>query len=149
MKRRTFLLTAAAATLALPARAATLPTVGVLKSPTCGCCSAWVDHIRQAGFPVEAHDVDTDQIWALKDKLGIGQDLAGCHTAIVGDYFVEGHVPAEDILRLLNERPAARGLAVPGMPMGSPGMDFSDQREPFDTLLIGRDGAVSVFTSHT
>lgn len=120
MKRRSFLLTGAAATIALPAMADAEPIIKVVKTPTCGCCTAWVDHVRQAGFQVEAQDVEQDALYALKDRLQIAPELAGCHTAVVGDYFIEGHVPAEDIARLLAEQPAARGLSVPGMPMSSP-----------------------------
>lgn len=149
MKRRTFLFSCAAATLGASVNANTELTIKVLKSPTCGCCTAWVDHIQQAGFSLDVQDVDQDTLWALKDRLQITQDLSGCHTAIVGDYFVEGHVPASDIQRLLAERPAARGLAVPGMPMGSPGMDFSDTRDAYETLIIAADGTTSVFASHT
>ena len=114
MKRRTFLLTGAAATIALPAMADAEPILKVVKTPTCGCCTAWVDHVRQAGFQVEAQDVDQDALYALKNRLQIAPELAGCHTAVVGDYFIEGHVPAEDIARLLSEQPAARGLSASG-----------------------------------
>jgi len=149
MKRRIFLLAGAAVTLPLPALANTEPVIKVLKSPTCGCCTAWVDHVRQAGFTVDAQDVDQDHLYALKNRLQITPDLSGCHTATIDGYFVEGHVPASDIARLLSERPKARGLTVPGMPMGSPGMDFSAAREAYDTLLVGMDGATSVFASHS
>ena len=149
MKRRTFLLSGAAVTLALPALANTAPVLKVLKSPTCGCCTAWVDYVRQAGFTVEAEDVDQDELWALKDRLGVTPELSGCHTATIGEYFIEGHVPAPDIARLLSERPTARGLTVPGMPMSSPGMAGPGAGDTFDTLLIGLDGATSIFASHS
>lgn len=149
MKRRSFLLTGAAATLALPAMADAGPVIKVLKSPTCGCCTAWVDYVRRAGFQVEAQDVDQDALNALKDRIQIAPELAGCHTAVMGDYFIEGHVPAEDIARLLSEQPAARGLSVPGMPMSSPGMGGPGAGDAFDTLLVGFDGATSVFASHS
>ena len=149
MIRRTFLLTGAAATIALPAMADTAPAIKVVKSPTCGCCTAWVDHVRQAGFQVEVQDVEQDALYALKDRLQIAPELAGCHTAVVGDYFIEGHVPAEDIAWLLAEQPAARGLTVPGMPMSSPGMGGPGAGDTFDTLLVGPDGATSVFASHS
>lgn len=148
MNRRRFLAFSAATALAAPALANATPTIKVLKSPTCGCCTAWVTHIRQAGFPVDVQDVDQDQLWEFKTGLQITPEISGCHTATVSDYFVEGHVPASDIERLLAERPAARGLAVPGMPMGSPGMDFSDMRDAFETLLVAADGTTSVFASH-
>jgi hypothetical protein len=148
MKRRAFLITGLSVVAVGPALAEGSPIVQVVKSPTCGCCSAWVDHLEAEGFAVEARDVDQEVLDALKSRLGITRDLASCHTAMVGDYFVEGHVPAADIRRLLAERPDARGLTVPGMPMGSPGMDFSSAREAYDTLLVGSGGAVSVFASH-
>ena len=149
MKRRTFLMTGAAATLALPVAADTAPLLKVLKTPTCGCCSAWIDHVRQAGFAVEAQDVDQDQLWAFKERLQISPELAGCHTALWGDYFIEDHVPAADITLLLAEQPVARGLTVPGMPMSSPGMGGPGAGDAFDTLLVGSDGVTSVFASHS
>lgn len=149
MKRRVFLMSAASAVLARPLWANTSPLIQVLKSPTCGCCTAWVDHVRQSGFTVEAQDVDQDALYAFKDRLQIAPDLAGCHTAIVGDYFIEGHVPAADIERLLAERPSARGLTVLGMPMSSPGMGGPGAGDTFDTLIVGSDGSTSVFASHT
>lgn len=149
MKRRAFLFSGAALALTRPAFADTSPVINVLKSPTCGCCTAWVEHIRQAGFAVDAQDVDQDALYAFKDRLQIAPEHAGCHTAIMGDYFIEGHVPASDITRLLAERPDARGLTVPGMPMSSPGMGGPGAGDPFDTLLVGSDGSTSVFASHS
>lgn len=148
LNRRTLLMSLAAAAATGPAFAQTFPVIKVMKSPTCGCCSAWVDHVRQAGFRVEAQDVDDATLYALKDSLQIAPDLAGCHTATVGDYFIEGHVPAEDIARLLEDQPAARGLTVPGMPMSSPGMAGPGAGDAFQTLLVGTDGTTSVFASH-
>ena len=149
MKRRTFLLSGVTLLLTRPAMADTTPVIEVYKSPTCGCCTAWVEYVRQAGFAVEAQNVDQDALYALKDKLQIAPDLAGCHTAVVGDYFIEGHVPASDIERLLDERPSARGLTVPGMPMSSPGMGGPGAGDTYDTLLVGSDGSTSVFASHS
>ncbi len=149
MKRRTFLLSGAALVLTRPALANISPVIKVLKSPTCGCCTAWVEYVRKAGFSVEAQDVDRDALYALKDRLQIAPELSGCHTAIIGDYFIEGHVPASDIERLLAERPVARGLTVPGMPMSSPGMGGPGAGDTFDTLLVGPDGSTSVFASHS
>ena len=149
MKRRTFLLFGATLVLTRPALADTRPVIEVYKSPTCGCCTAWVEHVRQAGFAVEAQNVDQDALYAFKDRLQIAPELAGCHTAVVGDYFIEGHVPASDIERLLAERPSARGLTVPGMPMSSPGMGGPGAGDAFDTLLVASDGSTSVFASHT
>lgn len=149
MNRRVFLLSGAALALTRPACANPAPVLEVFKSSTCGCCTAWVEHVRQAGFAVEAQDVDQDALSALKVRLRIAPDLAGCHTAVLGDYFIEGHVPASDIERLLAGRPEARGLTVPGMPMSSPGMGGPGTGEPFDTLLVAPDGATSVFASHS
>ncbi len=149
MKRRAFLFSGAALALTRPAFADANPVINVLKSPTCGCCTAWVEHIRQAGFAVDVQDVDQDALYAVKDRLQIAPELAGCHTAVMGDYFIEGHVPASDITRLLAERPDARGVTVPGMPMSSPGMGGPGAGDPFDTLLVGSDGSTSVFASHS
>lgn len=149
MKRRDFLISGASAVLAHPLWANTSPVIQVLKTPTCGCCSAWVEHVRQSGFAVEAQNVDQDALYAFKARLQIAPDLAGCHTAVVGDYFIEGHVPASDITRLLAERPDARGVTVPGMPMSSPGMGGPGAGDSFNTLLVGSDGSTSVFASHS
>ena len=149
MNRRFFLMSGAASALARPVFADAASMIRVLKTPTCGCCTAWVEHVRQAGFAVEAQDVDQDALYAFKDRLQIAPELAGCHTALVGDYFIEGHVPAADIMRLLAEQPMARGLTVPGMPMSSPGMGGPGAGDTFDTLLVGSDGVTSVFASHS
>lgn len=122
-----------------------LPTVTVYKSPTCGCCSAWADHLRQNGFTVETADVQ--DLSAVKRQYGIPPALQSCHTAVVEGYVVEGHVPAADVKRLLTERPDAAGLTVPGMPIGSPGMEQGDTTEPYDVLLV-HDGETTVFASH-
>jgi hypothetical protein len=149
MKRREFLFTAfSAAVLAAPARAATAQ-MQVLKSPTCGCCRAWVAHIEDAGFVVDVQDVLQDVLWAAKDRAGITAELSSCHTGLIEGYVIEGHVPAADIQRLLAERPDAIGLTVPGMPIGSPGMEMGDRRDALDTLLVLRDGSTVVFSSHT
>jgi hypothetical protein len=137
---------AAAADQPTAAVDATLPPVVVYKSPTCGCCQAWSEHMRADGFPVEtraAQDLD-----AIKTGVGVPFGQGSCHTAKVGDYFVEGHVPADDVKRLLIERPDARGLTVPGMPIGSPGMEQGDAREPYDVLLVAKDGSTTVFAHH-
>lgn len=132
---------------AAPAAAASGRQMVVYKSPTCGCCLAWADQMQAAGFDVEVRDVD--DLGPIKRQFGVPASSASCHTAQVGDYFIEGHVPAEDIERLLAERPAAKGLAVPGMPLGSPGMEVPDGRtQPYDVLLIGADGSSQVFASH-
>jgi hypothetical protein len=117
----------------------------VYKSPTCGCCDLWVDHAEEHGFSVAAVDiVEYDALLGKKREYGVDMDLGSCHTALVGGYVVEGHVPAPVIQRLLDERPDIRGLAVPGMPIGSPGMEGPNPR-PYDVIAIARDGSRSVF----
>ena len=141
MNRRSFISAALAALgLATTAQAA--------KSPTCGCCGAWVDRMRAAGFAVDVQNVDQDTLYALKARLGIAPEHASCHTAQVDGYVIEGHVPADDVKRLLAERPDAIGLAVPGMPIGSPGMEMGDEREPYDTLLVQKNGGAAVYAHH-
>ncbi len=124
----------------LPSWAQGSPKIVVTKDPTCGCCSGWADHMRAAGFPVEV--IETSEINRVKVRLGVPEDLASCHTAEVSGYVLEGHVPAEAVKRLLTERPPAKGLAVPGMPMGSPGMEMADMApETFEVILFGPEGA--------
>lgn len=121
------------------------PRVEVFKNATCGCCGAWVDHLRKNGFEVKTHDVS--DVVTERNKLGIPDRLGSCHTATVGGYVVEGHVSAADIHRLLKEKSRALGLAVPAMPPGSPGME-SSRLIAYDTLLVGRDGTTRVFANH-
>jgi hypothetical protein len=124
-----------------------LPLVKVTKNPTCGCCKIWVDRLRDAGFQVEVNDVDN--LNSVKQRVGLPYGMGSCHTAEVDGYFVEGHVPVDDIKRLLRERPQAKGIAVPGMPVGSPGMEIpSGQVQPYDVILVGRDGKTSVYSHH-
>lgn len=121
--------------------------VVVHKSETCGCCKLWVAHLERAGFDVEV--VNSDNLAAIKERVGIPYGMGSCHTAEVDGYFVEGHVPAADIQRLLRERPAAKGLTVPGMPAGSPGMEVpSGKVDPYDVFLVKKDGSTSVFAHH-
>lgn len=127
--------------------AGALPVVLVHKNPACGCCTAWIDHMRHAGFPVEVRDVDN--LDPVKTRLGIPYGKGSCHTAEVAGYFVEGHVPASDIKRLLAQRPDAKGLVLPGMPLGSPGMEVPDGTEqPFTVELIDRQGAATAYAHH-
>lgn len=119
--------------------------VEVFKSPTCGCCGKWVEHLRENGFAVQAHDVG--DVPGERRRLGMPERFGSCHTAKVGGYLIEGHVPAADIARLLKEKPKALGLAVPSMPPGSPGME-SPRPIPYQTLLVGADGSSRVFASH-
>lgn len=129
-----------------PVRADSLPKVEVYKTPWCGCCTGWVDHMRSEGFPVAVRDLeDLEQV---KRMAGIPGPLQSCHTAVVDGYLVEGHVPATDIKRLLKLRPNARGVAVPGMPLGSPGMEQGAEREPYDVLLFGGEQDGTVFSRH-
>ena len=121
------------------------PSVTVYKSPSCGCCSKWVSHLKENGFEVQT--VDIDDLRMVKSMSGIKPEHASCHTAKIGDYVVEGHVPADDIKRLLAERPEARGLTVPGMPKGSPGMEHPDP-DHYQVLLLGNDGTTEVFAEH-
>jgi len=116
-------------------------TIVVHKSPTCGCCGKWVDHLKAEGFAVEV--LDEEDMNAVKSRLGIPARLASCHTATVGGYLIEGHVAAADIKRLLQEKPKAQGLAVPGMPVGSPGMEVGDKRMPYETLLFSGEVATT------
>lgn len=116
----------------------------VYKSPTCGCCDLWIDHINAAGFKAVGRNVPN--VTPLKRDLGLPLNLASCHTALVDGYVVEGHVPADLVQRLLEERPDALGLAVPGMPLGSPGMEAA-RKERYNVLLVGRDGSTRVYAT--
>lgn len=119
----------------------------IYKSPTCGCCSAWARHIERAGFPVTL--IDRDDLDGIKRAAGIPEALQSCHTAFIDGYAIEGHVPAAAIEKLLAERPALAGLSVPGMPIGSPGMETPGQRpEPFAVMTIPRSGRPAVFVDY-
>ena len=124
----------------------TLPAVEVYKSPTCGCCKDWIKHLEADGFRVVAHD--TDYVVRHKYRVGVPPGHGSCHTAEVGGYFVEGHVPARDIRRMLKERPRARGLTVPGMPMGSPGMEQGGRKDAYEVLLVNRDGSTRTYARY-
>lgn len=142
---------ALAATLIPAARAAPGQEPGqelkVFLSPTCGCCKEWIARLEQAGFQVEAREVAN--INQRKAALRVPPAAWSCHTGVIGGYFIEGHVPPEDIRRLLAEKPAASGLAVPGMPVGSPGMEVPGQpADRFDTMLVAGDGSLKVWASH-
>jgi hypothetical protein len=150
-RRRTLLLLAAVAPMFAPLAArgrGTKPLVEVWKDPNCGCCKDWVAHLEANGFATKVNETGNS---GIRGWLGIPAKLGSCHTAQVGAYAIEGHVPAAAIRRLLEERPQAVGLAVPGMPVGSPGMDgavYGGRRDPYDVLLVARDGTSSVFSSH-
>lgn len=121
------------------------PVIDVFKSPYCGCCGKWVEHMRQAGFPANVHEVQ--DVPAARDATGMPVRYGSCHTAKVGGYAVEGHVPAADVKRLLAEKPQAVGLAVPSMPPGSPGME-GPTSVPYETLLVQTDGSSRVYARH-
>ncbi|MNB63662.1 hypothetical protein D3C81_686000 [compost metagenome] len=141
---------AAASAVAVTAEATIdpeLPLAIVHKTASCGCCGVWADHLKAAGFPVEIRD--TDDMHPVKQRLGVPAGKASCHTAEIGGYVVEGHIPASDIKRLLKERPTARGLVLPGMPAGSPGMEMPDGYvQPYTVELVLADGGTEPFAQH-
>lgn len=145
--RRT-LLKAALLLPAVNAWAANRPTVEVWKDPSCGCCKDWVAILKQSGFEVKTHETGNT---AARARLGIPTKLGSCHTGLIDGYALEGHVPVKDIQRLLREKPAAVGLAVPGMPIGSPGMDgpeYQGRKDPYDVLLVLKDGRTQIYQSY-
>jgi hypothetical protein len=132
-----------------PASAAdTVPSIEVWKSATCKCCGAWVKHLEADGFTVKVNAAEPSTLASLKRQAGIGDRLASCHTAMIDGYVIEGHVPGTEIKRLVAERPEAIGLAVPGMPVGSPGMEQGAEFEPYKVLLLKKDGSTETFASH-
>lgn len=140
-------LAARPALAALSAPVSAKPAITIYKSPTCGCCAKWVDHVRAAGFVATVHD--TNDMDAVKKRQGVPSALQSCHTALVGGYVVEGHVPAADVLRLLREAPkGVRGVAVPGMPTGSPGMEMGGAVDRFDVVAFAPNGTTRVFAKH-
>jgi hypothetical protein len=119
----------------------------VYKSPTCGCCSKWVDYLRAAGMEVKTTDIE--DMGTIKERFGVPARMASCHTAVIGGYVVEGHVPLEDIRRLLAEQPKATGISAPGMPIGSPGMEVEGRAaDRYDVMVFGPEDPPSVFASH-
>jgi hypothetical protein len=148
LTRRRCLLAAVALVAMSPLRAATRPKLQVWKSPTCGCCKDWVAIMENAGFAVEVFDTGNT---AVRARLGLGMKFASCHTAVIDGYVIEGHVPPADVRRLLAERPVALGLAVPGMPVGSPGMDgpaYGGRRDPYDVLLVQSEGGARIWSQY-
>lgn len=138
----------AVAALPLSAGAAAPTPVEVWKDPNCGCCQDWVDHMQANGFAVKVHDTGNN---AVRARLGLSPKLGSCHTALVGGYLVEGHVPASDVRALLQQKPDALGLAVPGMPIGSPGMDgpaYGSRKDSYAVLLVARNGSTRVFKNY-
>ena len=149
MKRRSLLSGVAGlwSISSLPALAASvLPEVEVFRSPYCGCCGAWVAHMKSAGFPVKVTMVNDTT--AARKRLGMPDSFGSCHTATVAGYVVEGHVPADEVKKLLAARPTAIGLAVPSMPPGSPGMEVGTRADPYQVLLIDRNGRASVYANY-
>ena len=143
--------TSESATVDLAATTAVVPKVvmQVFKSPSCGCCKEWVAHARAAGFDAQVVDMTDDELQAKKARLGVGPRLHSCHTAVVNGYVVEGHVPAADIRRMLAEKPAIVGLAAPGMPRGSPGMEMpGGTKDPYNVVAFEKNGATRVFAKH-
>ncbi len=132
-----------AAAYAKPPKAAEMI---VYKSPHCGCCSAWVEQVKASGLKTIVHE--RKDVTPMAKKLGVPDALRSCHTAEIAGYFIEGHVPVADIRKLLRERPQARGLSVPGMPIGSPGMEQGDRRDAFNVLIVERTGTARVFARH-
>jgi hypothetical protein len=150
-QRRTLLKAVAALGLTATgmARAQTAKMVQVWKDPSCGCCKDWIAHLESNGFMATVHETGNN---AARARLGLPQKYASCHTALVDGYVLEGHVPASDVKRLLKERPQAIGLAVPGMPVGSPGMDghvYGGRRDAYEVLLVLKDGSSKVFQRYT
>jgi len=146
LSRRTVLAILAVAA-ASPLGAET-PAIHVVKDPDCGCCGGWIEHLRAEHFPTTVEERSPDDLSRYKAEMGIPDSLASCHTATIDGYVLEGHVPAADIRRLLDERPDAVGLAVPGMPYGSPGMGPEAERDAYDVLLVLRDGSATLFTRY-
>ena len=143
MKRRKLLFAALLALTVTSASAGPLPEVVMHKDPNCGCCGKWAEHLQANGFRVKT--VMERDMQSVKTRFGVPERLASCHTAKVGDYIIEGHVPASTIKRLLREKTAVRGLAAPGMPLASPGMDVPGNRDPFDVIAFDRAGKTRVY----
>ena len=123
-------------------------TITVFKDPTCMCCSGWIEHLKANGFQVDVKEVQASELREIKTKYGIPLELQSCHTALIDGYVIEGHVPATEILRLLKERPNAKGIAVPGMPVGSPGMEGST-RQSFKVLLFDSSDRTSIYREYS
>jgi hypothetical protein len=148
MLRREFLIGTLATSTFSKSVFASADALIVNRTESCGCCGAWVERMISAGFRAEVNFVNDEVLRSIKSQLTIPVDLSSCHTATINSYFIEGHVPAEDIRRLLIETPKALGLVVPGMPIGSPGMEMGSNKEPFETLLVFENGETEVFNSH-
>jgi hypothetical protein len=147
--RRALILTLSALAASAGCAQAASREITVYKTPYCGCCKGWVTHLVRAGFKPKV--IEVQDLNPIRDKLGVPFPLSSCHTGVIGGYVVEGHVPPQDVVRLLAERPKALGIVVPGMPIGSPGMETpKGDKEPFDTLLLlDRSGRTRVFARHS
>ena len=130
------------------AQSSAQPVIEVYKSPTCGCCSNWVEHMKQHGFTARVTDLSDQALDALKTKHGVPRTAQSCHTALVGRYVVEGHVPAADVKRLLKEKPTVAGIAVAGMPLGSPGMEVPGRSQAYNVMAFDKQGESRVFASY-
>jgi len=122
--------------------------VEVYRAEGCDCCGKWAEYLKKNGFQVRVHNLSSQRLSRIKTEAGVAEKYSSCHTAKVEGYVIEGHVPAGDIKRLLKERPKAIGLSVPGMPIGSPGMEVGDEKEPYDVLLLKSDGSAEVYGKH-
>ena len=123
-----------------------IPVIDVYKNPTCGCCNKWIEHLKANGFGVRSYD--TDNVAQHKARLGVPPGYGSCHTAEVDGYVIEGHVPAREIKSLLKEKPRARGLVVPGMPVGSPGMEADGRKDPYKVFLVNRNGSTQTYVQY-
>jgi hypothetical protein len=128
------------------AKATAAPAIVTYRNPGCGCCEKWAEQLKAAGFEVDM--LDDPDLSARRSAAGVPDDLAGCHTALMGDYVIEGHVPLADIQRLLTEKPPIKGIAVPGMPTGSPGMEMGESRDAYEVWAFNLDGARRIFASY-
>ena len=152
LSRRQLLILASSSIVAAPLAAladGTSRDIHVVKNPQCGCCTAWIEILTDKGFNVTTEDRASGLLTEFKIESGIPKEMMSCHTAKIDGYFIEGHVPASDIKRLIADRPDALGLAVPAMPYGSPGMGPEDEREAYDVYIIGADGTAEVFQHYS
>ena len=146
MIRRTILRLAASVAILTMAQNAAAATLLVTKTAYCGCCKHWIEHMKKAGFDVQVKEVE--DVGPTRARLGVPDAMRSCHTSEIGGYAIEGHVPAADVKRLLATKPKAAGIAVPGMVMGSPGMEHGDHKEPYKVILFDKAGKTKVFASY-
>lgn len=131
----------------IPTQAEEAKAITVYRSPTCSCCGKWLEHLKQNNFVIK--DIMTDDMQAIKKQQGVSDEMASCHTALVDGYVIEGHVPADDIKALLKTKPKVVGIAVPQMPMGTPGMEMGDKKDPYNVMSFDQNNHYEVFKSHT